>query len=236
RKLLLPEQRLLEAAQFAGVEAVHFPAQEADGFQADGEVFADGAFVEGVCAAGQFDFAVEWFVGDAQQGAVWHAQSVSLGGDGSAFHIDCDGAGEVDVASFLRPSQFPVSVVVGDDGSGAQALFQFGSVSAGDGGGGVLQGGLDFGQRGQGDVRRHAVVEDVVVPQVGVGQHVVSDALRGAQAAAVSHHQPAVRAQHGEVVGDGFGVGGADADVHQRDALIVWRHEVVGGHLVASPR
>ena len=48
-------------------------------------------------------------------------------------------------------------------------------------------------------------------------------------------HQPAVGAQHGEMVGDGLGVGGADADVDERHALAVGRGEVIGGHLEAVP-
>jgi hypothetical protein len=57
----------------------------------------------------------------------------------------------------------------------------------------------------------------VVVAQIGVGQHVVADGLAFTQAAAVANHQPDVRAQHRQMVADGFGVGRADANINQRD-------------------
>ena len=68
------------------------------------------------------------------------------------------------------------------------------------------------------DFGRHQVVEDVVAPQVAVGEHVVADRLRLPQAAAMADHQPAMRPQHREVVGDVLRVRGADADVDQRNA------------------
>jgi hypothetical protein len=68
-----------------------------------------------------------------------------------------------------------------------------------------------------------------------VGQHVVADGLRLTQAAAVADHQPAVRAQHRQVVGDVLGVGRADADVDQGHAIAVGGDQVVGRHLVAVP-
>ncbi|KAG0928211.1 hypothetical protein G6F31_017789 [Rhizopus arrhizus] len=40
-----------------------------------------------------------------------------------------------------------------------------------------------------------------------------------------------MRAQHGNVVGDGLGVGRTHADVHQGDAGMVAAHQVVRGHL-----
>ena len=75
----------------------------------------------------------------------------------------------------------------------------------------------------------------MVIAQVGVGQHIVADLLRGAQAAAVADHQPRLGPQHGEVVADRLGVGRADADVDERYPAPVRRDEVIGGHLVAPP-
>ena len=51
----------------------------------------------------------------------------------------------------------------------------------------------------------------------------------------MADHQPAMRAQHRDVVGDVLGVGRADADVDQADAAPVGAHEVIGGHLEAMP-
>jgi hypothetical protein len=76
----------------------------------------------------------------------------------------------------------------------------------------------------------------VILAQIGVGQHIVADALCLAQPAAVADHQPAIGAQHGEMVGDGLGVGGADPDVDQRGAAFaVGAGEVIGRHLEAVP-
>jgi hypothetical protein len=58
----------------------------------------------------------------------------------------------------------------------------------------------------------------MVFAHVGVGQHVVAQLLAVAQAGAVAQHQPGVRPQHGDVVGDGLGVGRAHADVDHGDA------------------
>jgi hypothetical protein len=88
---------------------------------------------------------------------------------------------------------------------------------AGDHLGRVVEGALDLGDRGDRDIRRQHRVQHVVVAQIGVGQDIVADGLRGTQAAAVADHQPGVRPGHGQVVADGLGVGRADADVDQGD-------------------
>ncbi len=51
----------------------------------------------------------------------------------------------------------------------------------------------------------------------------------------MADHQPAMRAQHRDMVGDGLGVGGADADIDEADAAPVGAHDVIGGHLEAMP-
>jgi hypothetical protein len=51
----------------------------------------------------------------------------------------------------------------------------------------------------------------------------------------VADHQPGLGPEHRKVVGDRLGVRRADADVDQRDAHVVGRHQVVGGHLVPPP-
>ena len=98
-----------------------------------------------------------------------------------------------------------------------------------------LQGHLHLGDGRDRDLRRQDVVQHMVVAQIGVGQHIVADGLAGAQAAAVADHQPGLGPQHRQVVGDGLGVGGADADVDQRDAAPARRHQVIGRHLVLAP-
>ena len=75
----------------------------------------------------------------------------------------------------------------------------------------------------------------MVVAQIGVGQHIVADRLAGAQAPAVADHQPHMRTDHRQVVGDGLCVGRPHADVHHRDALSARRGQVIGWHLVLLP-
>ena len=117
-----------------------------------------------------------------------------------------------------RVAQLPVAVVGGDHRAGAQPRLQRVAALAGDDLGRALQRQLDLGDRRDRDLRRQDVVQHMVVAQIGVGQHIVADGLGGPQAAAVADHQPGLGAQHRQVVGDGLGVGGADADVDQADA------------------
>ena len=188
-------------------------AQRVERREADLQMLADRALVEGVGRARQLDLAVQRLVGDAEQRAVGHAQAIALRGDGAALHVDGDGAGQVDAPALLRPAQLPVAVVVGHDGAGAQALLQRVAALAGDLRGRLLQRDLHLGQRRDRHVRRHQLVEDAVAAQIAVRQHVVADGLRLPQAAAMADHQPAMRPQHRQVVGDVLGVGRADADV-----------------------
>jgi hypothetical protein len=82
----------------------------------------------------------------------------------------------------------------------------------------LLQRHLHLGQRRDRDPHRQVVVEHVVLADIGMGQHIVAQRLRVAQAGAVAEHQPGMRAQHGDVVGDGLGVGRTDADIDHGDA------------------
>ncbi len=137
---------------------------------------------------------------------------------GRRFHVDGDGARQVDAAALLRPAKLPVAIVVGDDRAGAQPLLQRLAAIAGHFGDRLLQGDLHFGERRDRRLRRHRLIEHVVLPEIAVREHVVADLLALAQARAMSNHQPAMRTQHGDVVGDVLGVGGPDADVDQADA------------------
>jgi hypothetical protein len=47
----------------------------------------------------------------------------------------------------------------------------------------------------------------------------------------MSQHDPGVRTQHRDVVGDGLGVAGTDADVDEGDTPAMRQLDVVGGHL-----
>jgi hypothetical protein len=83
------------------------------------------------------------------------------------------------------------------------------ALELGDLGHGRLQRHLDLGQRRNRHPQRQLFVEHMVFAHIAVGQHVVAQLLAVAQAGAVAQHDPGVRAQHGDVVGDGLGVGRA---------------------------
>ncbi len=76
----------------------------------------------------------------------------------------------------------------------------------------------------------------MVVAQIGMGQHIIADPLARSQAAAMADHQPRLRSYDREVIGDGLGIGRANADVNQCDAGAVGRDQVIGRHLVPPPR
>jgi uncharacterized protein len=98
-----PERRLIKGAQLARMDARAGLLQQGDRLDADLEVLVHGPLVEGVGRARQLDLAMQRLVGDAEQGAVGHAQPVALRGDGARFHVDRDGARLVDALA-LRPS------------------------------------------------------------------------------------------------------------------------------------
>ena len=52
----------------------------------------------------------------------------------------------------------------------------------------------------------------------------------------MAEHQPGMRPQHGDVVGDRLGVGGADADIDHGDAAMVRLLQVIGRHLRQARR
>ena len=76
----------------------------------------------------------------------------------------------------------------------------------------------------------------MVFTHIGVGEHIVAQTLTVAQASAVAQHHPGMGAQYGNVISNGFGIGGADANVHHGDAPTVGAHEVVGRHLGQTRR
>ncbi len=142
--------------------------QQIEGGEANVEMLSHGRLIERVGRTGQFDLAVQRFIGDAEQRAVGDAKPEALRRDGAALHVDGDGAGEVDATALLGEAQLPISVIVGDDGAGAKALFQGLTRLAGDTLGGVLQRDLDFGQGGDRHFRRHEGIENAILAQIAV--------------------------------------------------------------------
>src|SRR5215216_5572271 len=229
------EWRLIEAAELAGMKSGAVRPENIEGGEADHQMLADRALVKGVGGAWQFDLAMERLVGNAKQRAIGHAQPITLGGHGAGFHVNRDRPGKIDTAAFVAPAQLPIAVVVGNYGAGAQAGLQGGARFACDTGGGLLKRELHLGQGGNGNIGRHESVEDAILAEIAVRQHIIADALRLAETAAMADHQPAMRAQHGKVVGHVLGIGGTDADVDERDAAAIGNCEMVGRHLITVP-
>src|SRR3569623_2170865 len=101
RGAALPERRLVEAPELARVQRAQLAAQQVDRLEADAQVLAHRALVEARGGAGQLDLAVQRLVGDAQQGAVGHAQAIALRRQRGALHVDGDAAAEAAAAALL---------------------------------------------------------------------------------------------------------------------------------------
>ena len=170
-------------------------------------------------------------VGHAEKGAVGDAEAKAVGGDGRALHVDRYGAAEIEAPEKLVEAKLPVAIVRGDDGAGAQPRLQILAVQSGDEGHRLLQRDLDLGDRRHRHPDRQILIEHMVVADIAVREDVVAEELAAAQPRAVAEHEPAMRAEHRKVVGDGLGVGRTDADVDEGDAVAVWPRQVVGGHL-----
>ena len=75
------------------------------------------------------------------------------------------------------------------------------------------------------------MVEHVILADVTMREHVVAEPLRIPEARAMPQHQPGVRPQHRDVVGDVPRIGRTDADVDQGNAAIAGLDEMKGRHL-----
>jgi hypothetical protein len=93
--------------------------------------------------------------------------------------------------------QLPVAVVGAGHGAGAHDAFELLALQVRDLGHRLLQRHLNFSQCRNRHPQRQLFVEHMVFAHIGVGQHVVAQLLRGAQARAVAQHEPGVRPQHG---------------------------------------
>src|ERR1700742_115032 len=71
----------------------------------------------------------------------------------------------------------------------------------------------------------------MVLAHVTVRQDIIAELLRRSQARTMPEHEPGVRAQHGDMVGDGAGIRWAGADVDHGDALKAGLYEMESRHL-----
>ena len=207
-------------------------AQQLHRAHPDLKVAGDLRLVELAGHAGQLKLAMQGLVGHAEQGPIGHPEAKSVGGNGGTFHVQRDGAALAEALD--RPgliAQLPVAVVDGGHRSRPHDPLQLIAVKLRHLGHRLLQRDLNFGQRRDGHPDRQIIVQDVILAHIGMGQHEIAQALRIAQAGAVTHHQPGMRAQHRDMVGRGLGIRRAHPDVDQGDALPVLPLQVIGRHL-----
>lgn len=55
----------------------------------------------------------------------------------------------------------------------------------------------------------------MILAHIGMRQHVIAEPLAVAQPRAMAEHQPDMRPQHGDMVGDRLGIGWPDADIDE---------------------
>ncbi len=128
-------------------------------------------------------------------------------------------------------AKLPVAVVDRGDGAGTHDALQLEALVTGDFRNRTFQRQLHFRQSRDRHPDRQVVVQNVILTHIGVCQHIIAKALAVAQAGAMANHQPGMRAQHGDMVGDRLGVGRADADIDQRNAGMALFLQVIGWHL-----
>ena len=228
----LPERHLPNGApKLAGVQFLGVRGQRFHCANGAHEVGFFGVGVEGLGGGGEFRYVVEWQVRHRQQCPVGDAVAVTISGQRGAFHVDGHSGGAAeDAPQIMGCVPFPVAIVGGEDGTSTHEVLGFAidCVNAG------FEGALYFGNCRDGDVDPDAVVENVVAALVGVAKDEVTDAHAPIKPGTVSDHHPAFGAEDGKAVSDGFGVGWADTNVDDRDAVSVGCTEVVARHLVAA--
>src|SRR5271157_914222 len=159
------EGGFVEGAQLARMQGIAAFLEQVESGKPDLQMLGNRGLVERARRPRQLDLAMQRLIGNAKQRAVGDAQAEALCRDGAALHVDGNGARQVDALPFLREAQFPIAVVVGDDGSGAQALLQRVARMPRDLGGGFLQRNLHLGQRRDRYAGRHQLVEDAILAE-----------------------------------------------------------------------
>src|SRR5215472_303296 len=106
------------------MEAIAALLEQAERGKADLEMLGYSRLIERARRPRKLNLPVQRLVRDAKQRAIGNAQAKSLSGDRAALHVDGNRAREIDAPALLCKAQFPIAVVIGDDGAGAQALLQ----------------------------------------------------------------------------------------------------------------
>ena len=217
------ESDLGEAPELARVQPFPLLCLEMlERLKANLEVLTHALTVEFVGHSGKLDFAVQWLVRNAQQCAVGHPKAEAVRRNGGRLHVERDGAR-------LRQSpdngqmiaELPIAVVDTGHRSGSHDLLQIEAGEPRHLANRLLGRHLHLGKRRNGNPSRQLIVEYVVLANVTMRKHVVAELLRVAQARAVAEHQPCVRPQHRDMVGDVAGIRRAGADIDNGDTAAV---------------
>src|SRR3954467_3920023 len=214
--LRLLERNFGETAELSRVQSLGFLLLEPfQRLQADLEMLADAAAVEFAGHACELDLAVQRLVGDAQQRAVGDAKAVAIGGNRCRFHVERNRARLRQAANDVGPADLPIAVVDARDGAGAHQALELESFEPGDVLDRLLERHLHLRERRDRHPQRQLTIKHMVLAHIAMGEHVVAEPLRVAQARAMAEHQPGMGPQHGNMVGDIARVGRTGADVDQ---------------------
>ncbi|MDT4883250.1 hypothetical protein FQZ97_1192770 [compost metagenome] len=74
----------------------------------------------------------------------------------------------------------------------------------------------------------------MIFTHIGMRQHIIAELLAVTQTCTMAQHQPGMRPQHCNVVGNGFGIGRANANIDHGDARMITALQMIGGHLRQS--
>jgi len=113
----LPKRRLVKGAKLAAVQPVPFIAKARYRLKADLKMGCDGFLIEFVCLTRQLDLAMQWLVRNAEQGAIRNPETVSLGRNRRALHLDRNRAALGETLCARGIEKLPIAIISGDDGA-----------------------------------------------------------------------------------------------------------------------
>src|SRR5690625_4231306 len=71
----------------------------------------------------------------------------------------------------------------------------------------------------------------MILANITMSQHVITQALRRPETSTMTQHDPGRRPEHGNMIGNGFGIGRPNPDIDQGDAAMPWVQQMIRGHL-----
>src|SRR5690625_4086163 len=71
----------------------------------------------------------------------------------------------------------------------------------------------------------------MILANITMSQHVITQALRRPETSTMTQHDPGRRPEHGNMIGNGFGIGRSDPYIDQGEAARSWVKQMIRGHL-----